>query len=626
MRRLLIAAFFVCASFGAAASGAAAAELPTPGALYRDGPSGRYLLGGSWYLRADPADQGRKARLQRSGSLDGWNGIEVPNAANAGDFSEQSYLGSVYWYRKDFNVPSAPHGSRWILRFESVNYRATVWINGKPIGSHAGAYLPFELEASHLKKRGTNHLVVRVDSRRGPLDVPSLALRRDGRYTGGWWNYAGILREVYLRQVKRFDFKDVLVRTHIRCRHCDATIDVTATVGNVGGQPALATVEGAAARKPLKFKPAVVPGGKTRRFKAKLKLENPRLWSPGDPNLYKVRLAVSRNGGEVVQRYSVRVGVRRLSVSSTGQLLINFRPVSLRGASMHEDDPNTGGALQPDAIRDNISMLRELGANMTRAHYPLHPLTLELAARYGIAVWSEIPVYQMQDMLFRNDRIRKTSLRMLGETIRRDRNHPSVIVWSVGNENTTRPGPGFVRYVRQAKHLARRVDPTRLVGLAFPGYPTVGRQSLYTELDALGVNDYFGWYPGPENSIANREDLGAYLDRLHSDYPTQALFVTEFGAEANRSGPADEKGTFEFQRDFLAYHLQVFAQRPFINAALVWILRDFRVKPFYDGGSPIPDPPNNRKGLVDYAGTRKPAFQTVQELFKGATDGDHEGG
>jgi beta-glucuronidase len=289
---------------------------------------------------------------------------------------------------------------------------------------------------------------------------------------------------------------------------------------------------------------------------------------------------------------------------------------------MHEDDSVTGAALQPDAIRQNFSLLRDLGANMTRAHYPLHPLALELADRYGIAVWSEIPVYQMQDMLFRNDRIRKTCLRMLGELIRRDRNHPSVLVWSIGNENTTRPGPGFVRYVRQAKHLAKRVDPTRLVGLAFPGYPTVGRQSLYTELDALGVNDYFGWYPGPENSIANREDLGPYLDRLHADYPTQALFVTEFGAEANRSGPATEKGTFEFQRDFLAYHLQVFAQRPFINAALVWILRDFRVKPFYDGGSPTPDPPNNRKGLVDYAGTRKPAFQTVQELFKGATDED----
>jgi beta-glucuronidase len=622
MRRLSIAALLACAGLAAAAPDAVAADNPTPGALYRDGPSGRYLLGGAWYLRADPANQGRRARWERSSSLAGWSQITVPNAANAGDFSEQSYMGSVYWYRKDFNLPRAPRGSRWILRFESVNHHAAVWINGKRIGGHTGAYLPFELEASDLRRQGVNRLVVRVDSRRGPLDVPSLAIRRDGRFTGGWWNYGGILREVYLRQVKRFDFEDVRVRTHLRCRTCAATIDVTATVKNVGRQPARATVQGAAARRELQFEPAMIDGGDSRRFRAKLRLSEPRLWSPGSPSLYKVRLLVSRNGGEVVQRYSVRVGIRKIDVSSAGRLLINFRPVSLRGASMHEDDAVAGSALQPEAVRQNIDLLRDLGATMTRSHYPLHPLTLELADRYGIAVWSEIPVYQMQDNLFRNDKVRARSVRMLGDLIRRDRNHPSVLVWSVGNENTTRPGPGFVRYVRQAKDLAKRVDPTRLVGLAFPGYPTIGRQALYTELDALGVNDYFGWYPGPENSILNREDVGPYLDRLHSDYPSQALFVTEFGAEANRTGPASEKGTFEFQRDFLAYHLQVFAERPFVNAALVWILRDFRVKPLYDGGNPIPDPPNNRKGLVDYAGARKPAFQTVQELFKDPREGD----
>ena len=93
-------------------------------------------------------------------------------------------------------------------------------------------------------------------------------------------------------------------------------------------------------------------------------------------------------------------------------------------------------------------------------------------------------------------------------------------------------------------------------GSPFPGYPTVGKQELYTELDALGVNDYFGWYPGPQGSIADRDALGAYLERLHRDYPRQALFVTEFGAEANRPGPVTEKGTYAFQQDFLTYHLQ----------------------------------------------------------------------
>jgi beta-glucuronidase len=150
------------------------------------------------------------------------------------------------------------------------------------------------------------------------------------------------------------------------------------------------------------------------------------------------------------------------------------------------------------------------------------------------------------------------------------------------------------------------------VGLAIAGYPTIGKQDVYTELDALGVNDYFGWYQGPKGSIAHRDDLDPYLERLHDDYRRQALFVTEFGAEANRSGPVTEKGTYEFQSDFLDYHLGVIDSKPFVNGALVWILRDFKVKPGYEGGNPKALPPYNAKGLVDPAGVRKPAFDVVR--------------
>ena len=163
----------------------------------------------------------------------------------------------------------------------------------------------------------------------------------------------------------------------------------------------------------------------------------------------------------------------------------------------------------------------------------------------------------------------------------------------------------------------RRLDSTRLVGLAFPGYPTIGKVQLYTRLDALGVNDYFGWYPGPQDSIIDRSALSPYLERLHDDYRRQALFITEFGAEANRPGLPTEKGTFEFQNDFLSFHLGVFGQKDYLNGALVWILRDFRVKPGYEGGNPVPDPPYNTKGLIDEAGVRKPAFDAVKQLFRG---------
>jgi beta-glucuronidase len=267
-------------------------------------------------------------------------------------------------------------------------------------------------------------------------------------------------------------------------------------------------------------------------------------------------------------------------------------------------------------MRRAFRNLRALGATITRAHYPLNPYELELADRYGIMVWSEIPVYRMDSKLFNVPGIRARGLRMLREEITRDYNHPSVLVWSLGNENSSRPKRGLQRYIREAASTARRMDPTRLVGLAVSGYPTVEKQPVYLHLDVLGINDYFGWYPGPAGSISDRGGLGGYLNRMHSDYPHQALMITEFGAEANRHGPVTEKGTYEFQADFLAYHLGVFASKPFVNAAIVWALQDFRVKPGWTGGNPLPHPPVNEKGLIDDTGFRKPAFAVVRAVFR----------
>jgi beta-glucuronidase len=597
---------------------AAFADVPTSGALYRDGPSGRYLVGGTWYRRADPRDTGRRRGWQKAQSPAGWQQTTVPNAANAGDNSARSYLGGVWWYRKDFEAPGAARSASWLLRFESVNYRATVWLNGRRLGAHTGGYLPFELEARGLRPTGTNKLVVRVDSRHRTLDVPSVAVRKGRNYVGGWWNYAGILREVYLRKVDTLDFANVYVRPDLPCRTCPATVRIRAIVGNFDQLPANAEVTGRIGGQDVRFTPSTVPGRSFHLFRGSTQLQNPKLWSPASPALYRLVLSL-KVGNKVVQTYIQHTGIRSFKVDPNGRLLLNDQPIDLRGASIHEDDPKVGAALSPAQIRENIDLLRDLGANMTRAHYPLDELTLELADRYGILVWSEIPVYQMTDALFRRDRLRRQAIGLLRDTINRDRSHASVVVWSLGNENTTKPGPGFTRYVQEGIRLTHQLDPSRLVGLCIQGYPTVGKQDLYTRLDALGVNDYFGWYPGPQNSIADRNGLATYLERLHDDYPRQALFVTEFGAEANRAGPASEKGTYAFQQDFLTYHLNVFATKPFLNGALVWILKDFRVKPGYDGGNPQPAPPLNQKGLVDSNGTRKPAFDTVKRLFAEGT-------
>jgi len=416
--------------------------------------------------------------------------------------------------------------------------------------------------------------------------------------------------------VDTFDIRDAWVRPRLDCAECDARIYARASVANMEQVPARATVTGTVGGETIRFKPATVQARSLRLFRGSVRIASPRLWSPADPHLYTVELAVELDG-EVVQRYTQRTGVRSIERDAEGRVLVNGKTIALRGASLHEEDPERGAALRPADIRANFTLLRELGATMTRSHYPMHPLALELADRAGIVVWAEVPVYQMRDQLFRNSGVRRRALRMVRGMVLRDRSHPSVMVWSLGNENTSKPGRGFTRYLTQGMGVARQLDPTRLVGLAFPGYPTVGKQQIYTRLDALGINDYFGWYAGPQGSITDREGLAPYLERLHDDYPRQGLFVTEFGAEANRSGAPTEKGTYEFQRDFIDFHLGVIAQKSFVNGALIWILRDFRVKPGYEGGNPLPLPPYNTKGLVDPAGVRKPSFETAKRLFRG---------
>jgi beta-glucuronidase len=595
---------------------AIAADRPKAKTIYRDGPSGRYLLGGTWYQRSDPLDAGLKTGLYRAASRGGWARTGVPDAANAADFSPQSYMGSVHWYRKDFKAPSSSRDSKWLFHFESVNYRAKVWLNGRPLGTHVGAYLPFELRAKSFRRRGVNRLVVRVDGRRQKFDIPPLSIRSSGAFEGGWWNYTGILREVYLRRVTNLDLATVFVRPKLRCRTCAATINVEATVANLTRRGRGARLTGKFGKRTLRFRRHRVPGRGTSRFRARTRIRNPRLWSPARPTLYTARLTLIDESGRPVQRYRVHTGIRNLKVNRLGRVELNYREVNLRGASVHEDHPTLGAALGPSQIEKNVGYLRQLGATITRAHYPVHPYMLELADRYGIMVWSEIPVFRMKSRLFAIAEVRLKALRMLRQVIVRDRNHPSVLVWSVGNENASRPGTGLRKYIRKASRTAEELDPTRLVGIATSGFPTVEKQKIYTELDVLGVNDYFGWYGGPRGTISDRNSLGGYLNRLHSDYPNQALFITEVGAEANRSGPPAEKGTYEFQSEFLKYHLDVLATKEFINGALIWNLRDFRVKPGWAGGNPIPSPPVNHKGLVEDSGKLKPAFPVVQEIFR----------
>jgi hypothetical protein len=303
--------------------------------------------------------------------------------------------------------------------------------------------------------------------------------------------------------------------------------------------------------------------------------------------------------------------VRDWSVGPDDRVRLNGEPLTLRGASFHEQTAAHGAALTP-AERDTIvHELGAIGANFAREHYPPHPALLEAFDRAGIVFWDQIPVWRVREQQLRNARFRATALAALRQTVVRDRNHAAVLAWSVSNE-TLRGGASEAAYFRAARAVVDQFDPTRLLAADKSLRPLDDLPSSYRLLDAVGLNEYVGWYGGRTSELP--QDLSA----VHRRFPSQALVVTEFGAEANRNGSATRKGTYAFQQRLLTAHLGIFERTPYLSGALVWLLRDVAVRPGWTGGNPDPRPPLLSKGLFRRDGSAKPAVAAVRRLFAAA--------
>jgi beta-galactosidase/beta-glucuronidase len=583
----------------AVAGPARAATVPPETARYHDGPGHRYLLNGAdWQMRRD----GQKA----------WGRVSVPNAWNARDTSNKSMAGGVTWYRKDFVAPSGP-AAAWLIHFDNVRYRATVWLNGRLVGSHAGAYLPWELRLRGMKRGGAaNRLLVRVDNKTRPKDLPPARLTVEGAPNGGWWNYGGILGDVYLRRVDGLDFSRVQVRPSLPCRTCAAKVNYRVTVHNYSTRSAPVTVTGDYGGLGASLGTRTIGAGKETTFAGSLRIAQPHLWSPPDPYLYDVRLsAIGAGGAGTYQLYS---GIRSIAVKH-GRLLLNGGPVHFRGFFMHEDDPVQGGAVPHEREELFANLAKSAGATVLRTHYPFSPYMHELADRNGLMIWSEIPVYQVPTKILRDPGVRRLAARMLTDNITANGNHPSVMTWSIANELHARTTDVETSYIHAQAALARKLDPTRPVSMATQGYTSVGcRKAAYGPLQMLGLNSYFGWYQGANGELADRDNLSPALDYLHRCYPGKSLVVTEFGAEANRDGPDDERGTYGFQADLNDFHLRVYATKPWLGGAM-GTLMTFKCRPHWDGGNPRPNPPYHDKGVFDYFGNPKPAASVVSQWY-----------
>jgi beta-glucuronidase len=566
-----------------------------------EGPGGRTALT-RWTLRSDPSNHGSALGWQRGGFSGAT--VNVPNVIDATHYSGArgtvNYEGSAAWYRTTF---AAAQAGVYALSFQSANFQANVWVDGRALGSHRGSYLPFEVRTSLAA--GTHTVVVRVDWR----NPGAQALEGFHRT---WFNWGGLDGEVDVRPVGESELSNPTIQTTLAAG--EAHVKVNVVVHNYGPERTIVP-EGSLVHEsqtiPLAFHGVTLAHGQSSTATATADVTQPALWSPTHPNLYQLRLVVGAESS-----YAARTGLRQLTWHS-GHIYLNGEQLKLHGASIQEDARGHGDALTPADEDGIVRELKAIGANAARAQHPLDPALLERLDAAGILVWQGIgPVEGAGNWLPSTPRLNAEAEQQARIAATAAELHPSIFAWNLVNEVA---GNGHsseeVRYVRDLCRWLHAHDPTRMVAVDVWGtHPPQNAGALYSEADAIAETDYSGWYDSPHDTPAQlRARVRSRLVAMERTFAGKVLAISEFGAESNTLNPPGAAGSYAFQSQLLAAHIAVYASDPKLSAMLVWVLRDYPLVPTFEGGSIHRVLPRlklieglNQKGLFTYSGQAKP--------------------
>lgn len=551
----------------------------------------RESLNGKWLFAVDPYDTGLRQRwyapLPRTadGRLYPWDYeadfgavVPVPSCWNMVKPEWHYYEGSA-WYARAFSyAPQAP-GERVMLRIGAANYDTKVFLNGEFLGNHIGGYTPFFVELTE-KLQSENLLQLCVNNQRTLDRVPM-------RNTD-WFNYGGVYRDVEIFRLPADFIRDVFVYLVPDHRYQTIRIKVQTDKPDAAGEARVEISELGVAQS------IRIQGGSGE---ATLEV-NPELWSPENPKRYEV--VVTYGTDRVVDR----VGFRQVHAEGS-RILLNGKPIFLRGISVHEDDETLGRVSNEKDLRRRYEHAKELGCNFLRlAHYPHMELAAEMADEMGLLLWEEIPVYWA--IAFEKPDTYRDAENQLMELILRDRNRASVIIWSVGNENPD--SDARLSFMKSLALKAKATDPSRLVSAACLVDPVAlkVKDRLAEYLDVVGINEYYGWYNldfEELKKVAAQTELG------------KPVVISETGADglAGNHGPVDKLFTEEYMEYVYQRQVEILREIPYIAGISPWILYDFRTprrqNPYQQGF--------NRKGLIalDKA-THKLAFYVLQAFYQ----------
>ncbi|MBN2612343.1 MAG: beta galactosidase jelly roll domain-containing protein [Bacteroidales bacterium] len=509
----------------------------------------------------------------------------VPGDWNSQDDRLLYYEGTI-WYRKKFDYLVQNPGNRVFVHFGAVNYEADVYLNGKKLGKHIGGFTPFHYEITSLLKEKDNSLVVKVDNKRKREGVPTL--------NTDWWNYGGITRDVTVVEVPGTFISDYKIQLakgsanrisgYVQLDGPDRAQKITVEIPGIK----------------LKYEAGTDESGKAVFT---IDTKNLKLWSPESPYLYGVKIACTADA------VTEKIGFRSIETKDT-DILLNGKPVFLRGICIHEENALRGGrAYSAEDARMLLNWAKELNCNYVRlAHYPHNEYMVRLADEMGILVWEEIPVYWT--ILWENEETLNNAKQQLTEIVQRDRNRASIIIWSMANETPVSEARN--KFLKSLADHTRMLDNTRLISAALEVHGEKDNPNLrivedpFAEhVDIVNFNQYIGWYDG----------LPEKCDRIEWRIKyNKPVMISEFGAGALQGlhGDSLTRWTEEYQENLYKHTLPMLARIPQFRGVTPWILCDFR--------SPKRLLPNiqdgwNRKGVIAQNGTKKKAFFVLKNFY-----------
>ena len=558
--------------------------------------------------------------LSTAKEMDDWENVTLPHSWNALDATdvEAGYRRDASWYKKTLTVDDINDNAIYQLYFEGVNIVSTVYVNGKEVGGHIGGYIGFRVDISDVVKSGENEILVRVDNGYDPEVIPS--------QKSDFFIFGGITRDVWLEVLPKQHVSDIKITTPnvsnsstdlkavVKVSDATSTSKVKATLNDTEGNSVVSE----------EFD--ISDNTSEVNFK---NLKDIKLWDTDNPNLYTLNVQLV-DGDNQIDEVFERVGFRWFEFKDFGAFYLNGKRLLLRGTHRHEEHAGVGAAMTNAQHRADMELIKDMGTNFVRlAHYPQDPEIYKACDELGLLVWDELPWCRGG---LGNDTWKTNTKNMLGEIIDQNYNHPSVILWSLGNEIYWLPDfedgdnrENINAYLKELNDYAQELDPTRKTAI----------RKYYEGADIVDVfspSIWSGWYSGSYKSYQKA------IDQYKKEYPH--FIHTEYGGSSHlgrhTENPITGEGEIQadgweeaivqtdvaniaqigdwsenYIVDLFDWHLRITENDSTFVGNAQWAFKDF--------GTPLrPEnaiPYMNQKGLVDRANNPKDAFYVFKSYW-----------